>query len=108
MHTTMHTTIYTLVHKPVPTITAVGVASPKAQGHDMTITDVAESSANKNGSSLHCCTESESKLSQAVDSKLEEDAQMKYHPKKVTNAIVNTVGAKMPAILSASLTFQNT
>ena len=30
---------------PVPTITAVGVARPSAQGHEMTTTDVAASMA---------------------------------------------------------------
>mmetsp|Transcript_30311 Transcript_30311/g.49415 ORF Transcript_30311/g.49415 Transcript_30311/m.49415 type:complete len:92 (-) Transcript_30311:232-507(-) len=39
----------TLAATPVPTITAVGVARPREQGHAMTRTDIANFNANING-----------------------------------------------------------
>ena len=64
--------------RPVPTMMAVGVASPSAQGHEMTSTEMAIDSAN-------------SKLSPA-----------RSHAAADTIAIAMTIGTKTPLTLSAS------
>ena len=63
---------------PVPTIIATGVASPNAQGHDITRTAIALDIANSNVAPL---------ISQIIP---------------VISAIVITTGTNTPAILSAS------
>ena len=65
---------------PVPTIIAVGVANPKAHGHEMTKTAMAHVKAKWNV----CCPSV-------------------IHKIKVTNEITMTIGTKIPLIRSASL-----
>ena len=62
---------------PVPTIIATGVASPKAQGQEITNMEIAIEKAN---STL---------------------APFKSHTPPATRAILITAGTKIPAILSA-------
>ncbi len=64
---------------PVPTIIATGVASPRAQGQEITRTAIAPDIANSNA------------------------APARSHTANVTAAIPITAGTKMPAVLSASL-----
>jgi len=91
----------------VPTITAVGVAKPRAHGQDITMTEVAESKAYKKGSSLHCCSASDDSASDSADAIPELssciDVQIPYQQKKVIAARHRTTGAKMPATQSAYL-----
>ena len=65
--------------RPVPTMMAVGVASPKAQGQETTSTDTAMVMAN-------------SKVAPQIS-----------HPTIASRAIPMTIGTKIPAILSANL-----
>ncbi len=63
---------------PVPTIIAVGVASPRAHGHDITSTDIPIDNAN------------------------DTPFPSKSHTKDVTTAIEITTGTNIPLTLSAS------
>ena len=65
---------------PVPTIKAVGVANPKAQGQAITITEV-----------------------KAIKAKDKEAFKKKNQTTKVMMAKIITVGTKIAAILSAKL-----
>ena len=67
-----------LAPTPVPTIIATGVASPKAQGQEITSTAMAEETAAS------------------------KPPPASIHTKKVTSAIAITAGTNTPAILSAS------